>query len=269
MEIRFNKITTSVVVILSVMIILALFIPSPFLHIPQEKLTPQLTNDTFYNRMIEKLFLFFVVPFCIAYLLITSRPINTLGLSSRFTKALAWAFVITLSILIGFLIFIHYSDVVNPGHVVAGAAVAGFTEEVLFRGFMFGLLFRFCKWGFIPAVLITSLIFGAAHFSQGHSMGNSLSVFGITFAGSLWFSWLYVEWRYNLWIPVFTHFFMNLYWDLFKISDNATGNMTAAIIRIITVIISIVITNRLIKKESRMRIITRKSLWIHEPGINY
>ena len=72
--------------------------------------------------------------------------------------------------------------------VFAGAAM----EEIVFRGFLFGQLFRKAAWGFIPAVLINAVIFGMGHLYQGNSLGETTGVFFVTLIGGVWFAWLYI-----------------------------------------------------------------------------
>ncbi|RLD43003.1 MAG: CPBP family intramembrane metalloprotease [Bacteroidetes bacterium] len=120
--------------------------------------------------------------------------------------------------------------------------IAGFTEEYFFRGFLFGILFRKLAWGFIPAASIGALIFGLGHFYQGSTLIETTSIFLVTSMGAVWFSWLYIEWDNNLWIPIFLHTFMNLSWILFEVSQNAMGGVYTNIFRIITIALTIIIT---------------------------
>lgn len=127
--------------------------------------------------------------------------------------------------------------------------IAGFFEEYLFRGFLFGILFRKIRWGFIPASILGGLVFGLGHLYQGSSIIETLGVFAVTASGAIWFSWLYIEWDKNLWVPIFLHSFMNLSWTLFDVSNNALGGVYTNIFRVITIIMTIVITIRYHKKK--------------------
>lgn len=53
---------------------------------------------------------------------------------------------------------------------------------------------------------------------------------------------VYVEWKYNLWIPIFLHLFMNLFWMLYSVSDNAFGGIYTNIFRNITIAMIIGLT---------------------------
>jgi len=38
-------------------------------------------------------------------------------------------------------------------------------EEIIYRAFLFGMLYRFTRLGFLPSVFLGSLLFGVAHLS--------------------------------------------------------------------------------------------------------
>ncbi len=137
---------------------------------------------------------------------------------------------------------------------------AGFFEEYLFRGFLFGILFKKLKWGFIPASLIGGIIFGLAHIYQGSTPLESFGVFAVTSIGAVWFSWLYIEWK-SLWVSIFLHTFMNLSWVLFDVSNNALGDLTSNVFRGITIAITIIIT--IFYHRKRGLIVQRDKLFVN------
>ncbi len=139
---------------------------------------------------------------------------------------------------------------------------AGFTEEILFRGFLFGILFRKLGWGFIPASLLGAVIFGLGHLYQGSTTSEIIGIFLITFVGSSWFAWLFVEWDENLWIPIFLHSLMNLSWILFDVSDNALGGIYTNIFRFVTIAITIFATIKYNLKRDKFGI-NKKNLFIN------
>lgn len=131
---------------------------------------------------------------------------------------------------------------------------AGLFEEILFRGFLFGLLFRKVGWGFIPASVVGAMIFAISHLYQSSDANEMIGIFLITFVGSAWFAWLYIEWNENLWIPIFLHIFMNLSWILFSVSDNALGGAYTNTFRAITIIITVVATILYNNRKDRYRV---------------
>ena len=107
----------------------------------------------------------------------------------------------------------------------------GFREEVFYRAFLFGQLFRRARWGFIPAVAVNAGLFGISHLYQAKDVGDSLAVFGITFAGAVWFA-----------------------------SDTAIGGLLLNLPRVLTIALSVIFTIRMIRKRNK-RFINRGMLW--------
>ena len=106
--------------------------------------------------------------------------------------------------LTGYAVIGTFDREISIDAAVTWIFVAGFFEELIYRGFVFGQLFRYAAWGFLPAALLTALAFGSLHLYQGHDLLSALSAFGVTALGSFFFSWLYVEWNYNLWSVIWS-----------------------------------------------------------------
>lgn len=190
--------------------------------------------------------------------------LSALGLSHLPLQGLAIGFLGTVVFLIGIALTSPFS----PGEIwlrifVHGALLPGVMEEVLYRAFLFGFLFRFARWGFLPAALIGAVIFGAAHLHQSGEPMEAAGVFAITAIGAVWFAWLYVEWDYDLWVPISFHLLLNWYWELFNVSDTALGPMLANILRLVVIGVSIILTLWLGRKGRPRRVRGRR--WIlHE-----
>jgi membrane protease YdiL (CAAX protease family) len=138
--------------------------------------------------------------------------------------------------------------------------IAGFMEELIFRGFLFNQLFNRFGWGFIPAATLNALIFAMGHIYQGNSLGETSGVFIVTLLGAAWFAWLFIEWENNLWLIILLHTFMNLSWTIFDVSDNALGDWLPNLFRLVTIAISIIATIRFRKRRGGL-IISKKNLW--------
>jgi membrane protease YdiL (CAAX protease family) len=192
-----------------------------------------------------------------------SEILNELGLKKDFLKGLQFAFIFTLPMLIGYYFLGDYNNDITFVDNVLKAFKDGFREEIFFRAFLFGQLFRHVKLGFIPAVVINGLIFGLLHIYQAHSVAESLGIFGITFAGAIWFAWLYMEWEENLWLPIFTHFFMNFYWHIFSTEASAMGGFMLNLPRTLTIALSIYLTIKIVRK-TRTRAINKTNLMTQE-----
>jgi membrane protease YdiL (CAAX protease family) len=207
------------------------------------------TDTNFYWSIIAQI-LKYIIPTLIV-LFVFYKPkeiIGELGLKKDFLKGLKYAFIFTLPMLIGYFILGHYNNEETFVENILKAFKDGFREEIFFRAFLFGQLFRQVKLGFIPAVAINGLIFGLLHIYQAHTLVESFGIFGITFAGAIWFAWLYIEWKENLWLPIFLHFFMNFYWHLFSTENSAMGGLLLNFPRILTIALSIYLTIKIIAK---------------------
>lgn len=145
--------------------------------------------------------------------------------------------------------------------IVRGAIFAGIGEEIFYRGMLFGLLFRFAGWGFLPAALLGATIFGIGHFYQGNSVLEFLGIFGITAIAAIWWSWMYIEWDNNIWVPVGLHILMNGYFAIFDVAGGTLGSWSFFFIRAIVVLISIGLTLRHAKTRGYFRITRKDWLW--------
>lgn len=198
-----------------------------------------------------------VIPMTVALLLLHKPKfiLESTGLNGNILKGFGFALLCTLPLYAGFPFFGNINTDITLETILYRVVIAAFFEEVAFRGFMFGQLFRYGQIGFFWAALFPALLFGSAHIYQGHDLVSSLSVFAITFFGALYFSWIYVEWDFNIWMPIGLHFFMNLSWQMFIIEGNevAAGGLISNILRIISIVLAIIITI-LHKRKSKKRI---------------
>ncbi len=167
---------------------------------------------------------------------------NSLGLSKNILRGLITAFLFAIPMFIGGLIFNKFNTKISIPHLIAGTILAGFFEELYFRGFLFGQIFRNTTFGFLPSIILGAIVFAAAHLYQSQDILTMTGIFITTFMGAVFFAWLFVEWDYNLWVPLFLHTLMNLSWSVFIVSDNALGNITANIFRGLTIAIAIILT---------------------------
>lgn len=191
------------------------------------------------------------------------QTLHALGLApERWRSGLLAAAACTAILPLGYALIAPFAPP-QPwlGPVLSHALLPGVGEELLYRGFLFGLLFRYAGWGFLPAALVSGLYFGAAHLYQGQGLADSAAIFALTAFGGLWFSWLYVEWRWNLWLPIGLHVLMNLYWELFAVSDTALGPTAAIVLRLAVVGLSIGLTLRYARRRGGRLIVGRHWWW--------
>lgn len=183
------------------------------------------------------------------------------GLNRSVLKAFLFAAVCTLPMFVGYAVVFEYNTEFSLNRLLVVVVAAAFFEELYYRGFLFGQLFRYTNWGFIPSVLIGSLIFGAVHLYQGTAMSDLIGIFLVTFSGGVLFAWVYAEWNYNLWVPIFLHLLMNLSWELFSAGDSALGGVYSNVFRAITIALVIILTVRWKRKKGDDMEVVRRRLW--------
>ena len=203
-----------------------------------------------------------LVPFFITALIVgRANVVEVLGFNKTLWRGLGFAALCTLPIPMVYAFTTPLQDTSTlVVDVLNYAVLAGISEEVLFRCFLFGLLFRLAKWGYLPAAMFGALVFAAGHLYQGNAILDSAGVFAITLIGALWWAWIYVEWDYNAWVPIGFHVLMNGWFNVFVVSDTALLPIAGEIARISVVVISVALTLRMRRKQGGRAIVGR--LWI-------
>lgn len=172
-----------------------------------------------------------------------SKLARTIGLNRGFLPGLTVSLILTLPMLVTLAVTGGFSPPQDVWvQAVRSSVFPGFFEELIFRAMLFGFLFRFAGWGFLPAALAGAALFGLGHLYQANDAIEALGVFAFTAIGGVWFAWLYSEWRFNLWVPIGFHTFMNLWWMLFSVSDSAIGPLAANIARLVVIVLSVIVT---------------------------
>lgn len=189
--------------------------------------------------------------------------LETWGIRQGFGQGLRMAFLFTLPMLLGYGALNQFKPHFDLNNIVYGILLAPIFEELLYRGFLFGQLYRYGGWGFLPAGLLNALIFASLHLYQAVDFNSAIGIFAVTAMGGLWFAWLYVEWGYNLWISIFLHLFMNAWWIVFAMGDNAAGGLYANIFRGFAIALSIFFTIRMKKRQGGLEV-TKDKLWVNK-----
>lgn len=151
--------------------------------------------------------------------------------------------------------------------IIVGSVYAGVFEEILFRAVLFGVLFRYCRLGFIPSALISSIIFGLGHIYQGHDPLSAFAAFAITSVAGTWFAWLFCEAGYRIWFPLWMHIFMNAAYGIFGMSGGAAGELEGNIFKASSIILSLVYIHLLVRRGKK-REITLISLWKNKSSVS-
>ena len=202
------------------------------------------------------------IPIFIGTILInkTTGFFRNLGLSWGVLSAVWTSLLFTAPMFIGGLLFFKFNQQIDIENFIAGTIIAGFMEELYLRGFLFGQLFRKTNLGFIPSILLGALIFASGHLYQSQIITELIGIFLVTFSGAIFFAWLYVEWDYNLWVPIFTHTLMNLSWNLFEIDSSALGDFKANVFRGLTILTAILFTVLYKRKKGLKLRVNRQTL---------
>lgn len=187
---------------------------------------------------------------------------NLLSVDKSIFKGFTLAFIGTFPILIGYIIHFKIAHTINFELLFINTISSAFFEEIIFRAFLIGILFRFTKLGFLSSILFGSLLFAQVHLYQSQNTIELIEIFAITFLGSVFFTWIYFEQDFNIWAAIFLHFFMNLYWEVFNVSENVSGNFYGNLYKLLSIILitGIVIYDK--KKKKKTFQITGKTLFI-------
>jgi len=208
--------------------------------------------------------------FVTAIVLFGRQSLEALGMSRSLLKGFGLALLLTLPMFFGYAIVFDFNHDLSWRQMMLGAVFAGFFEELYFRAFFFGLLFRYTRLGFIPSILLGAtillgaIIFGSLHLYQSSEIGEMAGIFIMTFLGAGFFAWLYAEWKYNFWFIAWLHTLMNLSWMLFEAGDNALGGVWSNVFRVITIAIAVVVTLRIMKSKHAKQEVNRNSLWVRK-----
>ena len=93
----------------------------------------------------------------VAVLLLLHRPkdfLHQLGLDGNFITGIVFALISTIPLFIAFPIVGEFNNELTLDQLIRSTVIVALFEEVIFRGFIFGQLFRYCKIGFGWSVLI-------------------------------------------------------------------------------------------------------------------
>lgn len=190
---------------------------------------------------------------------------GALGLSNSFQNGFGLGLLFTAPMFIGYAMLFDFNTNLTISTFVLGAVSAGFFEELYFRAFLFGMVYRFTRIGFIPAIFLGALLFATGHLHQSREISVLIGVFLTTTMGAILFAWLYCEWKYNLWVVIFMHALMNLAWMLFAVSTNALGGQGANIFRLLTIALAIIFTLTYKRRNGLKMEITRATIWLKPP----
>ncbi|AHG21645.1 CAAX protease [Chania multitudinisentens RB-25] len=170
------------------------------LMVVQEKAGPLSAPYSLYYNF-DKALVPFLLLACLPTLFNAGRADKKVGARAWLILALCVPAVLLLAVALGGLkIELHMPPWILA-FMMANLFFVSLAEEALFRGY---LQQRLRPWlGAYPALLLTALLFGAAHFA-----GGLLMIIFATLAGGIYgLAWM---WSGRLWVPVIFHFGFNL-----------------------------------------------------------
>ncbi|PIF43344.1 hypothetical protein CLU96_0249 [Chryseobacterium sp. 52] len=205
-----------------------------------------------------------LIPLIITLKILFSQKtiVDLFSINQSIAKGFLIAFTGTVPMLIGYIIYFKLTKRIDFQSLFINTISSAFFEEIIFRAFLIGTLYRFTRLGFISSILFGSLLFAYIHLYQSSNPTELVEILMITFLGSAFFSWTYFETDFNLWTAIFLHFFMNLYWEIFNVSENVSGNIHGNIFKFLSVAVVIAIIVYTKRKNKAPYQITGKSLFI-------
>jgi hypothetical protein len=169
------------------------------------------------------------------------RVFQELGLAAPILPAMAFAFLASSPMLIGFALTRKAAPDLSVPPLLFLTVFSPLVEEVEFRGFGFWQLHRRARWPFWLAILPPAVLFGLGHVEKGQGWREVAGIFVLIAVGSAVFSWLLDQWQ-SLWAPFGLHCFMNLWWEVFSVSNTALGGWFPFALVAATVALAILLT---------------------------
>ena len=93
------------------------------------------------------------------------------------------------------------SPLSKAGFAFFAVVLAPFFEEFVFRLFLFNAFRRW--WGFWPGAIVSSVLFGCAHYQQSAANVNIALIVPLMLGGLI-LAWIYNK-TANAWAPMLTH----------------------------------------------------------------
>jgi hypothetical protein len=154
-----------------------------------------------------------------------------MGLTANPLPAVAFTLLALSPAIIGFALKAKLNPALKADDIVWGGLFFPFVEETFFRGVLFGQLYQRAGWGFWPAALAPAVLFAAAHMYQSQNPTELAEIFAITGLGAIVFSYLFMQWGGNIWVPFGAHAGLNILWSVYAVDDTAVGDTYANALR--------------------------------------
>ncbi|MFZ4706373.1 MAG: CPBP family intramembrane glutamic endopeptidase [Bacteroidales bacterium] len=230
--------------------VVTLFIPKFYAYIIYGK--ANFNALPFYFRILlchgTSLLLCFLVTFYLASFSF-KKMLEMLGLNKGIGIAFILALFAALPQILGMQYLHGFNKEVSFADVWINGIHPGYNEEIVFRGFVIGILVRYAKWPAIIPIVLSSLLFAMGHLYQANNFPESIVVFCTAFGVGAGFYMFYKYTNWNLWFPLFLHSFMDTASTISNWHGNITMSFQDNIFRGATIILAIYLSYRIYKKE--------------------
>ena len=163
------------------------------------------------------------------------------GLATSPLPGLAFGLVASLPMLVGFALTRTVNPHMQPLNVIFLAVFSPVVEEIEFRGFGLRSLQRGTGWRFWAIVWPQAALFGMGHIEKGQNFAEVAGLLFLVGSGGVVFGWLVYRWQ-SLWFPISLHILMNLWWEVFTVSNSAIGGWFPFALQIVSIPAAIAIT---------------------------
>lgn len=246
-----SKVTISLLVIST--FVLTLFVPHFYAYVIMGKdkfnALPYFTKVILCNG--TNLLLCFLVAFYLAAFSL-KQMVEMLGLNKGIATAFILALIAALPHILGMQYLHGFNKEVSFADIWIEGIHPGYHEEILYRGFLIGILVRYAKWPSIIPLLLSSSFFAMAHLYQAHNISESIMVFGTAFGAGTGFYLFYKYTNWNLWFPLFLHAFMDTATTISNWHGTVSMSLQDNIFRGATILIAIYFTYS-IRKHNKMK----------------
>ena len=170
-----------------------------------------------------------------------AQALRELGLGASWRRGIAFGVLASAPMLLGFVATMPFGRHGTILQIAYLALLAPFAEEVLYRAFACGLLYRRAGVPLWLAIAATAVVFGYGHIDKGQSPVQQIQLLVLTGTGGAFFAWFYVRSGFNLWAPFALHVAMNLWWELFEVGKTAIGGWYPFALQAVTMLLALVL----------------------------
>lgn len=123
-------------------------------------------------------------------------------------------------------------------------------EEVIYRGLVVGALVAVARWRVWEASLVPAVVVGVMLLVQGQGLAVTIDTVLLMAVTGLFFGWMFVEWRFNLWPALLLHIGLNSLWVIFAMSESPADGFMGSALRVAILIAAFAMTDKMTTKRS-------------------